>query len=425
MKRNKVTKITLEHQFLLNDDDTKPFSYKITKEDQGKRFFISWNLRLYGHRDVLEESIDILLRESQIRLHKNKIPIYRKLCEVLLLNLSHSLLTGRWVQIHKASKDYVKGTVPHSLNFSLRHVTDILNTVVRLEWVYEKKGIKSERNPQLSSYMPTERFDVELAISSLSAVNLPVDELVVITKPEKDHLNEREKRIVDQDERELRIINDFLLDKTFPMHSSMVLKYSRRVGFAGRIYCDFQRISKKRTTLRQFSLINGNSIAEVDIVSSHPRMAIQKFHDIKISRTFYQDIADELDLDRTLIKKFFVVSLGSGNRDKARQGFTTEKGYTLNIFETIETFVLSRYPKIPFYTGWSLVAMNHEGEILKDVMLKGVREGITVLPIHDAVAVEVDNATWAESALRDSWREYFDKDYCEVDISRYDIPEYS
>lgn len=71
------------------------------------------------------------------------------------------------------------------------------------------------------------------------------------------------------------------------------------------------------------------------------------------------------------------------------------------------------------------MAMNHEGEILKDVMLKGVREGITVLPIHDAVAVEVDNATWAESALRDSWREYFDKDYCEVDISRYDIPEYS
>ena len=80
---------------------------------------------------------------------------------------------------------------------------------------------------------------------------------------------------------------------------------------------------------------------------------------------------------------------------------------------------------MPFYAGWSLLAMNHEGEILKSVMLKGVSKGITVLPIHDAVAVEVDNATWAEHALRDSWREYFDKDYCEVDITRYDTPQYS
>ena len=425
MKRKKVTKITSDHQSLLNDDDTKPFAYKITKEDQGKRFFISWHLRLYGDREVLDGSIDIILSKSQIRLQQKKIPTYRKLCETILLNLSKSLLTRSWVQILKASKDYTKGTVPHSLNFSLRHVNDILSTLLELEWINEKKGIKSEKNPQISAYMPTEYFDINLAISSLSAVNQPADKYVVITKPEKESLDPREQRIVDEDERDLAVINGFLLDKTFPFHSSMVRKYSKKVGLAGRIYCDFQRISKRRVQIRQFSLINGNSIAEVDIVSSHPRMAIQKFHNIKISRSFYQDIADELGLAKSIIKKFFAVSLSSVSREKARQGFTTEKGYTLNIFETIEALVVSRYPKVPFYTGWSLVAMNHEGEILKSVMLKGVSKGITVLPIHDAVAVEVDNATWAEHALRDSWREYFDKDYCEVDITRYDTPQYS
>ena len=39
------------------------------------------------------------------------------------------------------------------------------------------------------------------------------------------------------------------------------------------------------------------------------------------------------------------------------------------------------------------------GQILKQVMLEGVEQGIVALPVHDAVAVMQDNANWAKEAM--------------------------
>ena len=60
--------------------------------------------------------------------------------------------------------------------------------------------------------------------------------------------------------------------------------------------------------------------------------------------------------------------------------------------------------------------MNHEGSIVKNVMLRGVNEGIVVLPIHDAVAVRRSDAQWASRVMKEEWKKHFGYDYCEVDI---------
>ena len=36
-------------------------------------------------------------------------------------------------------------------------------------------------------------------------------------------------------------------------------------------------------------------------------------------------------------------------------------------------------------------------------MLKGIQEDIFALPIHDAVAVELDHMSWACDAMREVW----------------------
>jgi hypothetical protein len=196
------------------------------------------------------------------------------------------------------------------------------------------------------------------------------------------------------------------------------------VGFSGRIYCDFQNLARRNVPIRQHSLIDGERAVEVDIVASHPRIAVQEFHDEKLPTTFYQDVAEELSIDRLKIKEFFRVALSSDSRSKARKKFIYNTGYDLADYDSIEKWSLNRYPKLPFYKQWSQLAMNYEGEIIKEVMLRGVDSDIPVLPIHDAVAVRQSDKEWAIRTLKDVWRDHFGKDYCEVDVKAEDLDNY-
>lgn len=76
----------------------------------------------------------------------------------------------------------------------------------------------------------------------------------------------------------------------------------------------------------------------------------------------------------------------------------------------------NNYPLVPLYQSLSMSFMNHEGTMLKEVMLKGVEEGVVVLPIHDAIAVKQSDSQWGEKALKAAWKSFFGTDYCEVKV---------
>ena len=83
--------------------------------------------------------------------------------------------------------------------------------------------------------------------------------------------------------------------------------------------------------------------------------------------------------------------MGSSSREDAT-GACFGEGITHKQFDVIEAAVLKRYPKLSLYTGFGVNAQSLEGQILKQVMLEGVEQGIVALPVHDAVAVTQDNA---------------------------------
>ena len=85
-------------------------------------------------------------------------------------------------------------------------------------------------------------------------------------------------------------------------------------------------------------------------------------------------------------------------------------------FNLLEDWVRRNLPNIPLYESWSKIAMNLEGEMVKYVMLLGVKYQKVVLPIHDAVAVKVQDAQWAKDSMHRAWLEVMNEDYCEVDI---------
>ena len=55
------------------------------------------------------------------------------------------------------------------------------------------------------------------------------------------------------------------------------------------------------------------------------------------------------------------------------------------------------------FDGWGSKAQSLEGEILRKVMVEGVKLGISSLPVHDALAVNHEHADWAQEAMARVW----------------------
>ena len=67
---------------------------------------------------------------------------------------------------------------------------------------------------------------------------------------------------------------------------------------------------------------------------------------------------------------------------------------------------LKHYPKLQLFEGWGVYAQNFEGQILKHVMLQGVKKDIVCLPVHDAVAVQQQHQEWAKEVMLETWSRY-------------------
>lgn len=413
-----VTKLKAD---FLNDDDQKPRRWEISRKNQGKRFFISWKLRLANDSQALDKAVDWIIENTPTRLQAKTLPRYRSLCEVILLNLGKSMMSRSWVQIPRGSSSYSRGGTPHSFGFSKRHVDLVLSILKTHDLIYEVRGAKYNQDPQYSSYQPTELFDSEIGLCSLSGIE-PFDVEHVRVNKSFSGFTTGELDQFRKDIQDLRVINAFLQQHSFPLKGPVKRIYSRNVGLAGRIYCDFQTLSRREVPIRQGSLIDGESIAEIDIVASHPRLAIQKFHNQKISASFYQDVSEELSIPRERVKKFFQLALSTSGTDKARGAYRNWTSHSItdhNDLDAMEGWVSATYPLVPIYKGISLRLMNDEGELLKQVMLKGVSEGVVVLPIHDAIAVKHSDVDWGINTMKSVWKTLFDTDYCELDVSYY------
>ena len=61
------------------------------------------------------------------------------------------------------------------------------------------------------------------------------------------------------------------------------------------------------------------------------------------------------------------------------------------------------FPALDLFTGWGIHGQNYEGQILKQVMLEGIKKDIVCLPVNDAVAVQQEHLKWAEETMLECW----------------------
>ena len=413
----KVTSLTNEQDFSIFDDDIKPRTWSLGKYKHQMFFSYSLNIPSIMPQEF-EQSVGYMLQNSKIKLRGSYIEKYKRHYLLVLLNLARSLMCRQWLLIPMNTRAYSPGTMPHKKGFNYRYMKDIIDTLHKSELIYVKKGKKYEAQPQLTAVQPSERYGAALCLMALESASTFEGDYVTLSKPSKGYvLSQLDNDQLSQDNADMVIINSFLESHSWPMKGPMRRIYSREIGLSGRIYCDFQTIPKRELRIRPTSLIDEQPIAEVDIKCSHPRLAAQIFEDIKLPRDFYNTVSVDTDVFITKVKDYFRVALSSASRESALGAFINmEQLNTTFDFDLLEHWMADNLPKIPLYSSWSKVAMNLEGEMLKYVMLLGVKYQTVVLPVHDAIAVKVQDVEWGKNAMHLAWFEVMGKDYCEIDI---------
>ena len=420
----KVTSLSTEQDFSIFSDDIKPITKKLGEFKHQNYFSYSLAIPVMMP-EQFDRSIDYILENSKLKLRGSFIDKYKRHYLLVLLNLARSLLCKQWLLIPMNSRDYRPGSVPHRNGYNLRYMKDIIDTLYDDELIYRKKGKKYKNKPSYTAIQPTERFGTDLCLMALETSSNFTGNYAFINKQSSDYIpSQKDLKQLDQDQTDMNIINSFLESHSWPMKGPMKRIYSGKVGLYGRIYCDFQAIPKRTIRIRPTSLIDEVPIAEVDIKSSHPRLAAQKFEDIKLSRNFYREVSEDTDVFLSKVKDYFRVALSCDTRESALGAFKKfEQINTTYDFDTLEDWMANNLPNIPLYVGWSGEAMNLEGEMVKYVMLKGIDEDKVVLPIHDAIAVKIEDAEWGRDAMHEAWLKFMGEDYCEVDIDYPDSTE--
>jgi hypothetical protein len=60
---------------------------------------------------------------------------------------------------------------------------------------------------------------------------------------------------------------------------------------------------------------------------------------------------------------------------------------------------LKRYSNLDLLCGFGAHAMAHEGTIIRNILLQGVKDGMLALPIRDAVATKATDKNWVKNYL--------------------------
>lgn len=202
---------------------------------------------------------------------------------------------------------------------------------------------------------------------------------------------------------EMLTINDFLREHRWACKAPVRLTYKRTPFQGGRLITPFQNLPSRTIPIRINTLIDQEPICEVDYSANHLRLNLAMNGGGDAGDYPYEALCDESNVEsRRKVKAFVTTAIAADSRNSAWGACRPER-ITSKEFNRIEAACNRIFPKLDLFKSWSLAAQNMEGQVLKSVMLKGVDAGIVVLPIHDAVAVPQQHASWAEQVMLECW----------------------
>ena len=363
-------------------------------------------------REYFETYLDICMSELKGNRGKQQAAVVRKHLGYVLLNLSRAMYQRNWVVVSKDKGAYANDYWLKHYGLRYRAMVSVIDYLESSGLITVLKGKQYEKQSMRTRIFPSSMLQKsiwEYFLATEQPIKPPyitISESTgryggIVTKLPKSH----------PDRKDMETINEFLKDHTWACKEPVRLNYKHTPFESGRLFTAFQTLPDKKIRLRINTLIDGKPICEVDFNANHLRLNLAVFAGEDAGETPYEDICEAAGLPvekskRDLVKKFITISMGASNRESARSACNI----SITMFERLETATLKRFPKVALYIGFGINAQNLEGQILKQVMVEGVKEGIVALPVHDAVAIQQGNEGWAKEAMLRVWAEHANSD---------------
>ena len=323
--------------------------------------------------------------------------------EVLLLNLSFVMYQRHWLLVPLDSSYYSQNYASKRMGIGYRGTSYVLECLYEGEYIHLLPGRKYRSQPVKTRIFPTPKLmkvlwryllEIEQPLEPpYLFVNHPDANWEIISTLDKEH----------PEKAELAAINEFLKPHSWACKGPVQLKYKANAFQGGRLYTPFQGLPDRRMRLRINTLIDGDPIGEVDFSANHLRLNLAFNGGVDAGDDPYLTIGHEAGVEsRQLVKTFATIAMGSDTELGAlHAGF--KEGVSKENFLKLKEASLKVFPKLKLFNGWGIYAQNFEGQILKSVMLEGIKHGVVCLPVHDAVAVTLDNLGWACDVMRFEW----------------------
>lgn len=359
--------------------------------------------------DQFQIIVDKYLNESKGRA--KKLDQYRKHVESILLNLSQSVVKRHWLLLSGNPRAFDNGRM---LSFcgltSFDHTHRFLRFLEESELLQFKPGKLYENEPVQNRYWSSNNLAAELAPFGLYAEAKFRPPYVRINTP--DEIYEDFTFTPDHpDIVELTEINEFAKGHHWACKAPIVQVFKRNPFYSGRLHTPFQNLPTREFNIRKQTLIDGEEIIETDFNANHLRIFLASNKEPCTVDDPYMELGELSGSSREEVKGFINVALNSSSYKQAEGAALGEWQVSPRSSKSIYKAFQKRYPKLDLLCGYGTHAMAHEGMIMRNVLLQGVKDGILALPIHDAIATKASDKDWAKETMLICWQKWI----CQLD----------
>ena len=383
-------------------------------EDEYEHHIFLCPLQLHKNSKLhlkLSSLINRYVEETRGNRGPKQLEVFKYHWQWILLGLSRSIITNSWLLVSLDTKAYAHDEWLQRYDIKYSSIKPIVDYLEDQGLITVLKGKKYKDKPSRTRLFPTATLSNKLweyALEQEQPIEGPY-----LRINETDDIWEETMFQVKADEShpdmdDMIAINEFIKPHRWACKAPIRLVYKHTPFQGGRLITPFQNLPDRRARIRINTLIDDQPICEVDFNANHLRLVLALKTNEYAGDTPYEDICHEAGVaSRDMVKRFLTVAMGADNESSGRKALYQE-GFDNIFINRIYQGVQKRYPKLELFSGWGIFAQNFEGQILKDVMLEGIKEDIVCIPVHDAVAVQQQHQTWAKEVMLETWQEHMD-----------------
>lgn len=353
------------------------------------------NLRL-ANSNIFTGALGVAVREVVAIACKSKASTYVTLHErdtkLIITNLIANAFQWEWLGLGtRIGKDsYLAG-----LGLDRRRVERIRDALIAGGYAIKGRGgyLHHGNNSKSRStqYYPTEKL-LRLGAEMLYETVGDFDNY----EPYEWAGNERWDVNEAENIQTIRDYNQFMRNHSWAMRAPTVRKLLDTPFTGGRVYTPYQFIVNRRVRVRSQTLLDGKPLIECDFSANHPYM-LAKLTGNTFAMDFYSVIAASSNCDRTVVKAVITAAIGCPSASKAHE--MKYKLLTNGIDSaTVDSILSTATNAYPWLGEHNILLSNKgvymqwlEGEIAMKMFAFAVREGIPMVNVHDAYAVNKEH----------------------------------